>query len=37
VAFSLSEKKRRAWAIIFSEQDSGKKFNFNTGEFEGKT
>lgn len=37
VAFALDDVKRTAWSIIFSEQDSGKRYNFITREYETPT
>lgn len=34
IAFGLDEKKRTAWAIVFSEFESGKTYNWNTMDFE---
>jgi hypothetical protein len=35
VAFGLDETTRTGWAIIFSEQSSGKDFNWNRMTFDG--
>jgi hypothetical protein len=35
VAFGLDSTTRSAWSIIFSEQESGKRYNFATQQYEG--
>jgi hypothetical protein len=34
VAFALDDVKRTAWAIIFSEMETGKTYNFATRKYE---
>jgi hypothetical protein len=34
VAFGLDEVRRTAWAIAFSEMESGKRFNWTSMEFD---
>lgn len=34
VAFTLNDITRTAFSIVFSELDSGKTFNWHTGEFQ---
>ncbi|WP_258181821.1 hypothetical protein [Burkholderia gladioli] len=34
VAFGMDDTTRFAWSVIFSEQETGKTYNFSTGQFE---
>jgi hypothetical protein len=35
VAFSIDSTTRTAWSIIVSEQQTGKRYNFMTRQYEG--
>jgi hypothetical protein len=36
VAFELDDVKRTAWSIMFSEMETGKKYNFASRTFEAR-